>query len=306
VTIPAVTVNDVAGNISTPQPPQGVFGPFEVDKKAPAITGPTMVPASPIFGQSVSGNYSCADGGSGVVLCGPTGSAQIPPTANTGPLSSPADSTVGTHIFSVNSQDLVGNASPASAVTYTVSKATPVVVWPAPAPIVYGTLLSAVQLDATANVPGTFVYNPAMGTVLPPGSQTLSVTFTPSDVVDYNVVSQQVTLLVTQPQISFAPPSLNFGTVKMRSTSTIVVVVSNPGTASLNITGIALSGRNEDNDLFQIANNCKSAVAPGGTCTFSVTFSAKELGTYAFTILVTDNAAGSPQHIPLTATVVRH
>jgi hypothetical protein len=45
--------------------------------------------------------------------------------------------------------------------TITVLKATPVITWATPADIVYGTALSATQLNATANVPGTFVYTPA-------------------------------------------------------------------------------------------------------------------------------------------------
>jgi hypothetical protein len=61
-----------------------------------------------------------------------------------------------------------------------------VITWPAPADIVYGTALSATQLNATANVAGTFVYAPVAGTVLNAGSsQTLSVTFTPTDAANY-------------------------------------------------------------------------------------------------------------------------
>jgi Bacterial Ig-like domain (group 2) len=50
--------------------------------------------------------------------------------------------------------------------TLVVLKALPVITWAEPAAITTGTPLSATQLDATANVPGTFVYNPAAGTVL--------------------------------------------------------------------------------------------------------------------------------------------
>ncbi len=49
--------------------------------------------------------------------------------------------------------------------TIVVAQATPTITWAAPASIVYGTALSATQLDATANVPGTFAYSPAAGTV---------------------------------------------------------------------------------------------------------------------------------------------
>ena len=55
-------------------------------------------------------------------------------------------------------------------VPITVTKATPSITWPTPATIVYGTALSATQLNATASVPGTFVYTPAAGTVLPAGA----------------------------------------------------------------------------------------------------------------------------------------
>ena len=65
-------------------------------------------------------------------------------------------------------------------------KATPTITWPTPADITYGTALGATQLNATASVPGTFVYTPAAGTVLNAGrGQTLSVTFTPTDAANY-------------------------------------------------------------------------------------------------------------------------
>ena len=54
--------------------------------------------------------------------------------------------------------------------TITVLKATSTITWSAPADITYGTALSATQLNATANVPGTFVYTPVAGTVLNAGA----------------------------------------------------------------------------------------------------------------------------------------
>lgn len=211
-TIPAVTVKDVAGNISAPQPAQGTFGPFEVDKKAPVISGPTISPVSPAFGQSVTAAYECTDGGSGVVLCGPNGSLPIPVTGDTGSLTSAADSTVGTHTFTVNAKDQVGNMSPASSVTYTVAKATPVISWANPTAITYGTALSMTQLNASANVAGVFSYTPAAGIVLAAGIRTLSVTFTPTDALDYTGASTSVTLVVN----------------KAATTTTITAISPNP------------------------------------------------------------------------------
>ncbi len=64
---------------------------------------------------------------------------------------------------------------------------TAVVTWANLADITYGTPLGATQLDATAAVPGTFVYTPAPGTVLPAGTgQKITVVFTPTDSVNYD------------------------------------------------------------------------------------------------------------------------
>jgi len=77
--------------------------------------------------------------------------------------------------------------------TVTINKLTPTVTWATPAGITYGTALSATQLDATANVPGSFAYTPAAGTILGAGSnQTLSVTFTPTDTTDYTTANGSV------------------------------------------------------------------------------------------------------------------
>ena len=72
----------------------------------------------------------------------------------------------------------------------------PPVSWATPAPIVYGTPLSALQLDAASTVPGSFTYSPAAGTVLNVGQQTLNVTFMPNDTVDYSSGTGSVTLTV--------------------------------------------------------------------------------------------------------------
>jgi hypothetical protein len=71
-----------------------------------------------------------------------------------------------------------------SSYTFTTEgKPTPVITWTYPADIIYGTLLSSLQLNATVDqVPGTFVYTPAAGTLLNVGpDQVLAVVFTPAD-----------------------------------------------------------------------------------------------------------------------------
>ena len=87
---------------------------------------------------------------------------------------------------------------PATAtVPLNVLKAPTAVTWVHPVDIPYGTPLGAAQLNATASVPGTFVYSPAAGTLLSAGNnQTLSVTFTPDD-PNYQSVIATVSLNVT-------------------------------------------------------------------------------------------------------------
>ena len=96
-----------------------------------------------------------------------------------------------------------------------VQKATPTGGWPAPAPITYGTPLSSTQLNAAANIPGTYVYNPPAGTILNAGTQTLSVTFTPTDSANYNVASGSISITVVKatPTITWSTPSsITYGT----------------------------------------------------------------------------------------------
>jgi len=77
-----------------------------------------------------------------------------------------------------------------------VLKATPTIAWTSPADIIYGTVLSGTQLNATASIPGSFVYTPPSGAVLNAGTgQTLHVVFTATS-SNYNTVAKNVTINV--------------------------------------------------------------------------------------------------------------
>src|SRR5262249_18332986 len=98
----------------------------------------------------------------------------------------------------------------------TVTPLTPSITWNVPAPIAWGTPLSATQLNATANVPGTFSYAPAAGTILELGAgQPLTVTFIPTDSTNYSVSGRGVPITITKvrPVLTWAPPAaITFGT----------------------------------------------------------------------------------------------
>jgi sugar lactone lactonase YvrE len=110
--------------------------------------------------------------------------------------------------------DSVDYSSTTQTVSLTVNKTTLAITWITPASISYGVPLSATQLNATATVPGTFVYSPAIGSVLGAGPQTLSVTFTPTDSVDYSTTTQTVSLTVNKAALAItwaAPASVSYG-----------------------------------------------------------------------------------------------
>ena len=104
--------------------------------------------------------------------------------------------------FTVQAFEYNGNAgnelyltttSTGNPASFSTNKADPVITWSNPADIVYGTLLSGVQLNATADVPGTFAYNPVTSTLFNAGSnQPLITEFSPVDTAHTNSISDTV------------------------------------------------------------------------------------------------------------------
>jgi hypothetical protein len=150
--------------------------------------------------------------------------------------SSPAGTvlTAGTATLNVTftPTDLADYAEATGSVSLTVNPATPVLTWATPGAIVYGTALSATQLNATsAGVAGPLVYTPGVGSIPTVGSVTLSVTFTPTDAVDYTTATTTVSLAVSQatPGLTWATPgSVAYGT--LLTGSQLDAVASVPGT----------------------------------------------------------------------------
>ncbi len=97
-------------------------------------------------------------------------------------------------VATVTNPSFTGSASG----TLVITKATPVLTWNPPTAIAAGTALGTAQLNATANTPGTFVYTPPAGTVLPVGNgHVLSAAFTPTDGTDYTTGSVSTSITVS-------------------------------------------------------------------------------------------------------------
>lgn len=156
------------------------------------------------------------------------------------PLFSPTASFIGGFLINSSGQVVAveswvdGGGGHNQAVLFTPR--TPVITWPKPADITYGTALSATQLNATANVPGTFVYNPPAGTVLAAAAiQPLSVTFTPSDLVHYDPTSASNSIGVLSTPLSIRADDANkvFGAPLPSFSATFTGFVNGDGPGSL-------------------------------------------------------------------------
>jgi hypothetical protein len=142
----------------------------------------------------------------------------------------PAAGTVlnaGTNTLSVifTPTDTVDYASVTDTMSLIV-QGTPVISWTNPASIAYGSPLTSNQLNAAANVPGNFAYNPATGTVLSTGANTLSVIFTPTDTIDYTSVTDTVSVMVLPAPLTVtaANASRAYGQINPVFTGTITGV----------------------------------------------------------------------------------
>jgi Abnormal spindle-like microcephaly-assoc'd, ASPM-SPD-2-Hydin len=105
------------------------------------------------------------------------------------------------------------------------------------------------------------------------------------------------------PAVTFTPTSVSFGNQGVGSTSSAqTVTVKNTGTATMHMTTASLTGTNAG-DFAISANNCNgAAMAPGATCTVSVTFTPGAAGSRSASLSFTDDAPASPQTVALTGT----
>lgn len=153
---------------------------------------------------------------------------------------SPNPKNVGSYIVIVTIND-GGVHVGADTVTMTIIKATPVITWPAISDIIFGTALSSTQYNQSANVSGSFVNSPLIGSFLPVGNgQVLSTQFTPSDAANYNVVSVTNTINVTSSSATMAFQTTTFTYDGTPKNATVV-------TTPANLTGVIITGQPKTN-----------------------------------------------------------
>src|SRR5713226_6839552 len=175
---------------------------------------------------------------------------------------------------------------------------------------------------SSITVTGDFAQINTCGTSVAAGANcTISVTFTPTttgtrsgtlSITDNAKNSPQAVALsgTGTPPVTLSPASISFGSVVVGSSSaTINVQLTNSGSSTLNITSITLTGT----DTTQFALVAPTSGSPacsfgasslnaGSSCFFGVKFAPTSTGVKSASVSVADNAAGSPQTVPLSGT----
>jgi Abnormal spindle-like microcephaly-assoc'd, ASPM-SPD-2-Hydin/Beta-propeller repeat len=133
------------------------------------------------------------------------------------------------------------------------------------------------------------------------GAQTGTLTLTDSDPSSPQTVGLSGTGINGTPQAALSPATVAFGNQTVNTTSSAqVVVLSNPGTAALSITGVSITGAHPTN--FADTSACGSSLAAGSSCNISVNFTPASAASFSASLSVADNASGSPQAASLTGT----
>jgi len=146
-------------------------------------------------------------------------------------------------------------------ITDIINKADPSLNWITPAPITLGTPLGATQLSASASfqgnpLAGSFAYDPAAGTVLAVGTQTLKATFTPTDTTNFNAGGQVQTTI----NVMYSTTCIVFG----QPSHTILQPINSDG-SSVNKAGSTVPAK------FRVADaNCNSVGTPGVVTSFKL------------------------------------
>jgi len=173
--------------------------------------------------------------------------------------------------------------------------------------------------DFTGTNPGDFSIDPATTSCILTSGSTLAAgqsckigfLFKPAGtgarsanlVLNDNTITNENTILLIGygTQLTLSPTSLAFSSEAVgSSTASKAVTLTNPGSSTLSISSIAITGTNATS--FLLTNGCGSTLAAGAHCTMSVVFHPATTGALTAAITITDNGGNSPQSVPLTGT----
>jgi hypothetical protein len=177
--------------------------------------------------------------------------------------------------------------------------------------------LSISSITVTGTNTADFAKTTTCSALLAAGSTcTISVTFTPASAASFTAAitvtdnatgSPQTTSLsgtgtpAPTPQAVLTPSTLSFPNTTVGTTSAAqTLTLSNPGTATLSISGVTVTSANTSD--FAETSNCSTSLAANATCTINVTFTPASAASFSASVSVADNASGSPQAVTLSGT----
>jgi photosystem II stability/assembly factor-like uncharacterized protein len=100
------------------------------------------------------------------------------------------------------------------------------------------------------------------------------------------------------PAVTVSPRPVAFASVPLGSSDVRTVAVTNSGSTNLTFNSVSSSSPVE----FSITNRCSTTLSPGGTCSIDLRFSPAAMGLRTANLVLTDNAADSPQIIAISGT----
>jgi Domain of unknown function DUF11/FG-GAP-like repeat/Putative binding domain, N-terminal len=151
---------------------------------------------------------------------------------------------------------------------------------------------STVNLVATPNA--GFMFNNWTGNVASASSASTTISMNTPQSVTANFGAIPV------PVASLTPTSLSFTAQTGATSAAQTATLKNTGNAALNISSITLTGANPTD--FAQTNTCGESLAAGASCSIAITFTPASAASFAATVSIADNAAGSPQTVSLTGT----
>jgi len=171
-----------------------------------------------------------------------------------------------------------------------------------------GTATLTGTVARAAGTSAEYTLAPAAFNVPAGGSQVVTVTYTPTDTTTDNgavtVSSNDTTTPTTSvslsgagvtapsPSIALTPTTLSFGSVVLGNVATLTAQVRNAGTATLNVTGIALcTGSSAE---FAWSPAAPLSIAPGQSTTLTVRYQPTAEGTDSGCLAISSNDAASP------------
>jgi len=208
-----VTYTPDANSSSTYNSATGTSPAVTVTQATPAVstwpTASTIANGQTLASSTLTGGTASVSGAFAW-----TAPATVPPVGTT------AETVTFTPTDATDYSTVAGQVS----VTVNNSKSPAVSAWPTASAITYGqTLASSTLTGGTASVPGTFAWT-APATSPSAGTQSESVTFTPTDTTDYSAVIGQVSLTVNKatPTVSAWPTAsaITYGQTLASSTLT--------------------------------------------------------------------------------------